>query len=140
MNDAPEILDVTLNGDPASLENPVIYNISYFDVDGDPISIKWYLDGEEMSTGAHGQRYIYPDQNNLTVVIDDGNGGIDSMTVIVHTIPPEGWGDEPDNTRNRIIFWTIFGTAGVILLAAMVWVLFRPEYRERDDHGSQREK
>jgi hypothetical protein len=140
VNDDPEILKITLSGDPGSLENPVSYGVSYSDIDGDPITVKWYLDDEEITSGDQGHRYIYPDQNNLTVVIDDGNGGTDSMTVTIHTIPPEGWGEEPDNTKNRVIFWIIFGTAGIILLAAMVWVLFRPESKVRDDPAKTEEK
>jgi hypothetical protein len=127
VNDDPEITNITLSGDPDSLINPVAFSVSFIDIDEDLISVTWYLDEEEIGNGMEGQRYIYPDQNNLTVVIDDGNGGTDSMSVTLHTIPPEGWGDEPDNTKNRIIFWTIFGSAGLILLAAMIWVLFKPE-------------
>jgi hypothetical protein len=131
VNDAPSILDITLSGDPSSLENPVTYNVTYSDIDGDNITVTWYLDEEEIGSQDQGQRYIFPDQNNLTVVIDDGNGGTDSRTIVINTIPPEGWGDEPDNTKNRMIFWIIFGTAGIILLAAMVWVLFKPEKKDR---------
>jgi hypothetical protein len=139
MNDDPLIENVTLSGDPSSLANPVTYSVSYSDIDGDSITIKWYLEEEEIGSDDQGQRYIYPDQNNLTVVIDDGNGGMDSRTLVINTIPPEGWEDESDNTKNRVIFWIIFGTAGIILLAAMVWVLFQPESKERNDTPSPKE-
>lgn len=139
VNDDPLIENITLSGDPSSLVNPVTYSVSYSDIDGDSITIKWYLDEEEIGGEDQGQRYIYPDQNNLTVVIDDGNGGTDSRTLVINTIPPEGWEDESDNTKNRVIFWIIFGTAGIILLAAMVWVLFRPESKEGKETPSQKE-
>lgn len=134
VNDDPTIQEILLNGDPSTLANPVAAILNYTDIDSDDVEIIWYLDEEEIGKGETVQRYIYPDQNNLTVVIDDGNGGMDSMTVTIHTIPPKGWGDGPDNTKNRIIFWIIFGSAGTILLAAMIWVLFRPE--SKDHFGS----
>ncbi|MGA1793887.1 MAG: hypothetical protein ACMUHM_08050 [Thermoplasmatota archaeon] len=132
VNDAPEILDISLSGDPENLANPVTCSVSYLDVDGDDIMVSWFLDEETAGEGETITRYIFPDQNNLTVVIDDGNGGTDSLSTTIHTIPPEGWGDEPDNTRNRIIFWIIFGSAGLILIAAAAWVILAPSKPKRE--------
>ncbi|MGA1820340.1 MAG: hypothetical protein ACMUHU_04950 [Thermoplasmatota archaeon] len=133
VNDAPEILGISLSGDHDNLNNPVTYSVSCIDVDGDDLKITWFLDEETAGEGETVTRYIFPDQNNLTVIIDDGNGGTDSMSAAIRTIPPEGWGDEPDNTRNRIIFWVIFGSAGLILLAAAAWVMMAPAGRRSEE-------
>jgi hypothetical protein len=139
VNDEPVIDQILVNGDPNELINPVVAHVQFADIDDDEVEITWYLDGEEIGKGENLQRYIYPDQNNLTVVIDDGNGGSETRTIVIHTIPPEGWGEEANNTINRVIFWTIFGSAGAILIAAMVWVLFKPESRVRNK-GEDRQK
>ncbi|MGA1873376.1 MAG: hypothetical protein ACMUHY_06860 [Thermoplasmatota archaeon] len=131
VNDAPVILGIVLSGDPSNLSNPVTYGVECTDVDGDELVISWFLGEDTAGEGASQTRYVFPDQNELTVIVDDGNGGIDSLTVEIHTIPPEGWGDEPDNTRNRLIFWFIFGSAGTIFLAASFWVMFMGGRKDR---------
>ncbi|MBN1539888.1 MAG: hypothetical protein JW939_07070 [Candidatus Thermoplasmatota archaeon] len=136
VNDAPEIINITLSGDPDNLENPVTYSVSFTDVDGDEVKVSWTLDGEDAGEGDSVTRYIFPDQNNLTVIIDDDNGGTDSMSISIYTVPPEGWGDQPDNTRNRIIFWSIFGSAGLLLLAAIVWVMLSPSEKKEKGEGT----
>jgi len=139
VNDAPEVLNISLSGDPEELENPVTYSVSYIEVDGDAITVTWSIDNLPAGEGDAVTRYVFPDQRNLTVIIDDGNGGTDTMSVTIHTVPPEGWGDEPDNTRNRIIFWVIFGSAGLILLAAATWVILAPS-KKRSDEGQDGEE
>ncbi|MBN1389416.1 MAG: hypothetical protein JXA22_02120 [Candidatus Thermoplasmatota archaeon] len=139
VNDAPEIINITLSGDPDNLENPVTYSVVYMDADGDEIMVSWSLGEDDAGEGVTVTRYVFPDQNDLTVVVDDGNGGSDTMNISIHTIPPKGWGDEPDNTRNRIIFWSIFGSAGLILLVAVWWVvLYSPG--TNDPTGANKEE
>jgi len=138
VNDEPTVLNISLSGDPGVLDNPVTYSVSYLDVDGDDIKVSWFIDEEPAGEGDSVTRYIFPDQRNLTVIIDDGNGGTDSMSVSIHTVPPEGWGDRPDNTRNRIIFWVIFGSAGLILLAAAAWVILTPEKRRGEGISNEK--
>jgi len=139
VNDAPELGDIVIEGDPLSLVNPLIASINATDVDGDQLEITWYLDQEEMGIGPKIQYYIYPGRKNLTVVVNDGNGGILSTWAIVDPLPPPGWGEEPDNTRNRIIFWTIFGSGAFLFTALTSWVFLskgKNEVKKRIDEDA----
>jgi hypothetical protein len=102
-------------------------------MDGDQLEIIWYIDQEKIGEGPDIQYYIYPGRKNLTVVVDDGSGGTVSTWIDIDPLPPPGWGEEPDNTRNRIIFWSIFGSGGLIFAALTAWVFLS---RGKDEGGS----
>jgi hypothetical protein len=132
VNDSPEVLDLIIEGDPLALVNPLRAGINATDIDGDDLTTTWYLDGEEIGTGPEIQYYIYPGRRNLTVVVDDGNGGTVSTWAVLDPVSPPGWGEEPDNTRNRIIFWSIFGSGAMIFTVLTAWVFLS---RGKDDEG-----
>ncbi len=137
VNDAPQIINLTIEGDPKALVNPLVASLDATDIDGDHLDITWYLDQDEIGEGPEIQYYIYPGRKNLTVVVDDGKGGTTSTWTYLDPIPPPGWGEEPDNTRNRIIFWSIFGSGAIIFTALTAWVFLS---RGRDDEGSRKIK
>jgi hypothetical protein len=126
--------DVRIEGipDDGRIENPLNASVSYTDPDGDIVSIRWLLDGEEVATGPSIQRYVYPGKHNLTVELDDGNGSVVRSSRILDPVPPPGWGDEPDNRRNELIFWAIFGSGGLIFATAVAWI-----WLKRDNDGNR---
>lgn len=130
INDPPEIIDISHNLDGNVLENPYNATVHAFDADGDQLLYSWYLDGERIPGGSNITYYIYPDQSNLTLIVTDGNGGQVSRSWDLEILPPPGWGEEPDNTRNRTIFWIIFGSGGLIFLLAILWAFFSNYRRE----------
>ena len=118
--------NVEINGIPEDgrIENPLNATVSFIEPDGDVVSIRWLLDGEEIATGQSVRRYVYPGTYNLTVELNDGNGSVVKMSRILDPIPPPGYGEKPDNRKNDLIFWSIFGAGGIIfaLTAAWIWL------------------
>ncbi len=121
-NTPPE--DIEIIGIPSDgrIENPLNASVTFSDPDGDEVNITWLLDGEEIGTGNSIQRYVYPGRHNLTVVLDDGNGSVVQVSRILDPIPPSGWNDEPNNNKNDLIFWSIFGAGGIIFGAVAAWI------------------
>lgn len=135
VNDPPEILNVDHNLEGEVLKNPFNATVKARDVDGDPLTYLWLLDGEEIPGDRNITYYIYPNERNLTLVVSDGKGGETTMSWNVEADPPPGWGEKPDNSRNRLIFWVIFGSGGLIFTGGLVWVYFSGK-REDESDGS----
>lgn len=137
VQDDPVIRGIELRGDPTDLENPVNATVDVFDPDGDELTITWRLNGEPVMYGPCFRRYVYPGRKNLSVIVDDGQGGIDEEWVEISTRPPPGWGERSDNTRNRVIFWLIFGSGGLIIAGAVFWTWIRkPEVHMKKNNGN----
>ncbi|MDP3027267.1 MAG: Ig-like domain-containing protein [Nanoarchaeota archaeon] len=72
VNDAPEIKNYSPSGTPKLMENTnQIFSVSAFDVDGDSLGIRWFLDGVEVANGA---LYTFNKEKgdyNLTVSVTD---------------------------------------------------------------------
>jgi hypothetical protein len=126
-NSPPENIIITGIPQDGRIENPLNATISFEDPDGDNVSVTWLLDGEEIGKGYSIIRYIYPGRKNLTAVLDDNNGSVIQVSRIVDPVPPPGWGDKPDNRRNELIFWTIFGSGGLIFALAAAWIWLKKE-------------
>jgi len=124
-NSPPVILSVAGIPDDGILTGPLNASVEWKDDDNDTVTVRWLLDGEQIGEGATITRYIYPGRKNLTVTLDDGNGGLTHRSWTLDPDPPEGWDDRPDNARNRIIFWTIFGMGGMLFAVALVWYYLR---------------
>ncbi len=126
-NSPPE--SIIINGIPEDgrIENPLNASVSFEDPDGDNVSVTWLIDGEEVGTGYNIRRYVYPGKHNLTAVLDDGNGSVVRVSRTLDPIPPPGWRDKPDNRRNELIFWVIFGSGGVIFALSAAWIWLKRE-------------
>ncbi len=121
-NTPPENIEITGIPSDGRIENPLNASVTFTDPDGDEVTTTWLLDGEEIGSGNSIQRYVYPGRHNLTVVLDDGNGSVVQVSRTLDPIPPPGWNDEPDNRRNELIFWSIFGAGGMIFGAVAAWI------------------
>jgi len=124
-NSPPMIMNIVGIPDDGILTGPLNASVEWKDDDNDTVTVRWLLDGEQIGEGASITRYIYPGKKNLTVTLDDGNGGLASRSWTLDPAPPEGWDDGTDNTSNRIIFWTIFGLGGLFFAVVLVWYYLR---------------
>ena len=122
VNDLPAIENVSAAMEEGEWRNPINASAEAYDVDGDPLTYSWFVDGEKILEGRNITWYLFPGTHELTLLVEDGNGGSASMNWTVTARAPPGWDDEPDNDRNRIMFWLIFGAGGVIFTAALIWV------------------
>jgi hypothetical protein len=120
----PRIVQVSgpMNG---TIENPLIIGITALDPEGDNVTCSWYVDGEPVGYGPDLTYFLLPGHRNVTVVISDLEGGTTQRSWTFSAIPPPGWSDEPDNGRNRFIFWTIFGLSSLVLMMILGTILFR---------------
>jgi hypothetical protein len=112
------------------LINPLKASVSFPDMENS--TIRWFLDGDEIGIGPSIQRFVYPGLHNLTLEIEYQNGTVFTRSFDLDPVPPPGYNDEPDNTRNRIIFWSIFGTGGLIFAAAAAWIWLK---RDSENEG-----
>lgn len=73
VNDAPEIKDYNPTGTPKLMENTDnLFSVNSYDVDGDELNIKWFVDGNESGTG---EDYVFNNiKGNYEVkaVVSDG--------------------------------------------------------------------
>ncbi len=129
-NTPPVIIDVEGVPEDGRLVNPLNATLTYRDADNDNVTIEWYLDGEMVAEGAHIGRYIYPGPRNLTVVLQDEKGGRTIRSWTLEPLPPSGWSDRPDDAGNRLMFWAIFGSAGIAFSIGLGWFLAH-EFRSR---------
>lgn len=120
------------------LINPLRATINVTDPEN--ATITWFLDGEEIGTGTTIQRYVYPGLHNLTVKIEYDNGTIISRTFELDPVPPPGWEEEPDNRKNRIIFWLIFGSGGIVFAAFAAWLWLKKDDKDPTNLQDQRIK
>ena len=72
VNDAPEIKSYSPSGTPKLMENTSqIFSVSAFDVDGDSLGIRWFLDGVEVANGSFYTFNKEKGNYNLTVSATD---------------------------------------------------------------------
>ena len=123
-NDPPRILSLSApqNG---TIDNPLNISIVAQDPENGNLTYSWYLDGELIGEGPGLTYYLFPGARNVTLVISDPEGNSISRSWVFSATPPPGWGDRPDNDRNRAIFWSIFGIFGTILILVLAFILFR---------------
>ncbi len=127
--DTFEVLGIPLDG---KLINPLNASVVIDDRSEDNLMISWHLDGGKVAEGEHIQRYIYPGTHNLTITIEDEEGGSISRSFLLDPVPPPGWGEEPDNERNMTIFWIIFGAGGLVFAGVAAWIWIKKD----DDRGT----
>jgi hypothetical protein len=123
-DEPPRIIAVEGPGN-GTIENPLNISIDAVDPEGGNLTFVWYLDGERIGEGPRFIYSLFPGARNVTVIISDPMGNTMSRSWIFSAEPPPGWGDRPDNTRNRTIFWAIFGISGVVLVLVLTYILFR---------------
>lgn len=135
INDAPFITDVVMPDNLTGAENPLVISVEAYDVEGDPLTIEWFI-GKDLKNpvivNRTFDRYVYPGQRTITVKVSDEHGANVTREFQVSMKAPPGFLDEPDNTSNKFIFWSIFGSAGLIFGIFAFWIMVKKDIRLND--------
>ncbi len=125
LGDEPPRINTVEGPGNGTIENPLNITIDAMDPEGGNLTFIWYLDGERIGEGARFTYSLFPGARNVTVIISDQTGNSITRSWVFSAEPPPGWGDRPDNARNRLIFWAIFGISGFVLVLVLSYMLFR---------------
>ncbi|MFO8050686.1 MAG: hypothetical protein R6V01_03195 [Thermoplasmatota archaeon] len=129
VNDAPVILEVIGPENLTDAENPLVMTVVAEDVEGDEITVEWFLQDEEdpVVVSRTFRRWVYPGTKILRVRVSDPHGANETKEFVVSMKTPPGMEEGPDNIKNRVIFWTIFGSAGLIFGLLCYWIMMGKE-------------
>ncbi|MEA3559592.1 MAG: hypothetical protein U9R75_10095 [Candidatus Thermoplasmatota archaeon] len=134
VNDAPIITGVIGPDNLTGAVNPLNMSVEVEDVDDDELTVEWFVgnrpvepEDEPVTTGRYFNWYVYPGNKFVTVKVSDPYGADVTMEFEVSMKAPPGAEDGPDNTWNRIIFWMIFGSGGLIFGLCALWVIVKKD-------------